>query len=173
MNILQHNEYERMRQEVIVHSTRRKNIGKDNEYVEENPDLADFFFKSSEGVTFMDQGENIDGPLTIMFDNDNVHVISEGDEELLRTTGIELKDGPPGELSPGEPSPGEDEDLESEIDLDDILPKLEQGIDDEPEGLQEVYDQFEVEDDPDYRFDRIVDHFFKTRCSYLKGQLHR
>ena len=55
--------------------TRRKNIGKDNEYIEENPDLADFVFQSSTGKTLTDQGEELDGPSTITFDNDTIHVI--------------------------------------------------------------------------------------------------
>ena len=42
--------------------------------------------------------------------------------------------------------------MESEIDLDDILPKEEQ----------------DIEDDPDYRFDRKVDHFFKKGALILK-----
>ena len=88
-------------------STRRKNIGKEDEYVEENPDLANFIFKSSKGDNFTDQGETLDGPLTITFDNDTVHVVLDDDQALLMSTGIELDGEELGEPPPGEVYPGE------------------------------------------------------------------
>ena len=39
---------------------------------------------------------------------------------------------------------------------------------DDPEGLQEVYNQFDVEDDQDYRFKRISDHYVKKGVLILK-----
>ena len=96
--------------------------------------------------------------MTITFDNEAVHVLYEDDQAILKTTGIELDDE-----DPGEPFPGEEESNysnEAEIDPEDTIPKQDQGNYDEPESLQEIYEQFEVEDDPDSIFDRIVVHFF-------------
>ena len=58
----------------------------------------------------------------------------------------------------------DDSDSESECDLDESLPPEEQG----DSNISELHDQFEMESDHDYSFDRIVDHEFKDGVLILK-----
>ena len=53
------------------------------------------------------------------------------------------------------------QDKTNELDPEESLPPEEQGGHiSNPEELEEILDQFQVENDSDYRFDRIVDYRF-------------
>ena len=66
--------------------TCRKNIGLQNEYVEENPESANFFFQDKDDNIITDQGEvDITGTLTISFNDNNKIPNNEEDNKFLLT----------------------------------------------------------------------------------------
>ena len=176
--------------------TRRKNIGKDTEYIEENPSLS-MFFHDADGNPYPDSGETeleIDGPLTISFDGNTSTTIDESDKDSLITDGLTeqefsslTNDMTTGESTETSPSPtdsatGEStetssspttevgQDKTNELDPEESLPPEEQGGHiSNPEELEEILDQFQVENDSDYRFDRIVDYRFEHGVLLLKA----
>ena len=121
--------------------SRRKNIGKENEYVNDDPKYAEFFLTEDE-----DELVNQDTP-----------------SDLARG---EASDDNSPELIDRQDDDDSDSDLEpeEEKDLDETLPPEEQG----ESPISELHDQFEVENDEDYEFDRIVDHEFKNGILMLK-----
>ena len=151
--------------------TRRKNIGLHNEYVEENPESANFFFRDKDDNTITDQGEvDITGPLTISFDNNNEIPINEEDKNFLLTDGIDSTKfsdqatNQTGEINDADPLPsletGETINDVVENDLYESLPESEQGLNIDPEEIAELYDQFEVEDDTNHTYHSIAEHKF-------------
>ena len=51
--------------------------------------------------------------------------------------------------------------------IDETIPESDRGLDD-PEELEKLYDQFQIEDDESYDFQRIVDHYFDKEVLMLK-----
>jgi len=126
-----------------VIKTRQKNIGLDTEYTNDDPKYSEFFLDSSELDTN---------------DNDFPQDLSAGEE---------AGDKEPGEsettisITPGDSNPSHDNQSEE--------PK-ETGEQIDPNtDYTTIYDQFEVEDDEEnYKFDKIVDHFFQDGVLILK-----
>jgi transcriptional/translational regulatory protein YebC/TACO1 len=65
------------------------------------------------------------------------------------------------------------EDSREDIDRRETLPPGE--VDNEtpltPEEVEKLYDQFEMEDDVNYKFDRILDYAFKDRCFAVESSV--
>ena len=77
----------------------------------------------------------------------------------------------PGEINDGtnpdeslEPAPNPDTD-----DPQEALPEADKAAQTDPEMIDELYDQFEMENDTDHNFHRIVDHYFKQGSLIIKA----
>ena len=166
--------------------TRRKNIGLENEYIEDNPDLANFFLSDKE-QSQQNEGElDISGPLTITYDNVNEIIIDKENKTFLLGEGVDSTnftqitnsipenqdENVPNNNETGEHvsddinnhEPRNDEIGES---IEESLPKEEQY--DQPQEVTEIYDQFEMENECDYKFERIVDYRFEKGILLLKS----
>ena len=184
-----------------VIKTRRKNIGLETEYVEENPALS-YFFTDADGNPYPDSGETeelqIDGPLSISFDGNTSTVINESDKNSLINTGLTEEEfqiitdendqkgyntsytsseqtasnSSSGENNhPRLSQPGQEQNQNNidQLNPEESLPPEEQGDNiADPEEIEEMLDQFQIENDVDYKFDRIVDYRFEKGILLLK-----
>ena len=135
--------------------SRRKNIGTAAEYVNDNIDNADF--------VFLDRTEAILEPIREE-DEDSTMADLHTDETMRPETAGLSNDDPP----PDQPE------ISTNPDTTEPQPTTPQGANDDDEALypgenpirenisdedlSDIYNQFQVEDDSDYEFEKIVDH---------------
>jgi len=142
---------DRRRNVILVRSiirTRRKNIGTLDEYVNNEPTLVDFFLSHQELET-----------------NKNDMLVDEATSENM--------DADPSDLDKSLPAISEQkEDLGEEQEPKENLPPGEADNDPPmtPDELETLYDQFQMEDDINYKFDRILDYEFKEGVLILKAK---
>jgi hypothetical protein len=170
-------EKEKGRNVILIRSvirSRRKNIGDDNEYINNDPQYAGFFLDPSE-LTQNDEEakETADNP-------------DRGEELLEPSEETDQNDIDPGETEPVsrrtrgstrvevETVTEEDQDADEDIpdydpahptandktnldDDDDSVASLDS---DDPDGVREMCDQLQMEDDERHEFNKIVDHRF-------------
>lgn len=124
--------------------TRRKNIGLDTEYTNNDPKYSNFFLDPSELLQ-----DSVDVPDAIYageeMDTEDLEVLDETCiAALAESTKMEDKGSNDG---------------------DDIEPPQDHNID-----YSEIYDQFEVEEEEEenYEFEKIVDHYFQDGVLVLK-----
>jgi hypothetical protein len=142
------------RNEVLIRSiirTRRKNVGIETEYVNDDPEYADFFLSELE-----DSENGVISDFTTDEKTDQIR----GEEEVQ----LSIAESDPGEIIAGEIN------AETRRDLQESLPPEVQGVDhiDNDDEIEQLYDQFQMEDDDDYEIDKIVDHVFKDGILILK-----
>ena len=125
--------------------SRRKNIGTPEEYTNNDPTLADFFLSHPELET------NKDDTLVADFTTQDIPLEQDRDKSLPSVD--ELEDDLGETSDPTEPLPP------GEADNDPLL---------SPEEMEKLYDQFEMEDDANYKFDRILDYEFQDGVLILK-----
>jgi len=133
--------------------TRRKNIGTKEEHINNDPLLANFFLSTTELESnkedeMVDEATMMELPTAplLEIDHGNFPSVPEVSKERLR------EDNDPSEALP----PGE---------ADDDAPLT-------PEEMERLYDQFEMEDDAHYKFDRILDYEFKDGVLILKARYY-
>ena len=126
--------------------TRRKNIGTSTEFINEDPALADFFLTQPE-----------------LESNKDDSMVDEATMELSLTDAMVQDKFPPTPVV-------QNENLREEVDPSEALPHGE--VDNDPpltpDDMERIYDQFEMEDDVNYKFDRILDYEFKDGVLLLK-----
>ena len=144
--------------------TRRKNIGTDTEYVNNDVAQADFLLLDSTGNPIpeepaMEINEEVDADLQVTATSAHpnpltFHEDSHSDLPSDATT-PEQPTTPPADDDNDEPRyPGE-------------TPITEEISD---EDLSDIYNQFQVEDDSDYEFEKIVDHKWKDGILILTAR---
>jgi hypothetical protein len=128
--------------------TRRKNIGTKTKFTNDDPALADFFLTHPE----------------LESNKDDAMVDKATMEPLLTDAVVQDK-------SPSTPMV-QNEDLREEVDPSEALPHGEVDNDTPltPEDMERIYDQFEMEDDANYKFDRILDYEFKDGVLLMKAK---
>jgi hypothetical protein len=130
----------------IIH-TRQKHIGIAAEFVNEDPALAEFFLSRPEmEVNKDDSMVNKVTAMNVipdMLDQGELHTVPEEQNEDSRE-----------EVDPREALPPGEADNEPPL---------------TPEDMEKLYDQFEMEDDVNYNFDRILDYEFKDGVLLLKA----
>jgi hypothetical protein len=126
--------------------TRRKNIGTKEEYVNDNPMLADFFLSDPElEINKDDEIFSEDTAQELPLEPENHDKPTSVDSTT--TAGLRESDDLPEALPPGE------------ADNDPPMSQYE---------MEKMYDQYEMEEDVNYKFDRILDHEFKDGVLLLK-----
>ena len=127
----------------------RQNIGSPVEYVNDEPALAEFYLSGPELELNKDDylvDEVTAQPVT----PEAVHTPPPGKSIIIETV--------------------QDDDLREETDTSEALPPGE--VDNDPmmtpEEMEKLYDQFEMEDDVKYHFDRILDYHFENGVLLLK-----
>ena len=126
-----------------VIKTRRKNIGKEEEYVNDDPQYADFFL-SEEEEQRTTEDDQVDPSDLVRGEVSQPNNQSDDDAPELSTRNDDKSD--------------------DEEDLEESLPPEEQG----DSKMEELHDQFEMENDDDFEFERIVDHVYKDGVLILK-----
>jgi hypothetical protein len=133
--------------------TRRKNIVTIEEYTNNNPILADFFLDPMELVTnkndeMVDEATSTEVPITAVdpLDHGKFSVDNEVPTNNLREEHDSSKAFPPGEANNDEPLT--------------------------PEEMEQLYDQFEMVDDVNYKFDCILDYEFQDGILVLKARYY-
>jgi hypothetical protein len=129
--------------------TRRKHIGLKEEHVNDDPFLAEFFFGDAD-----------------MEMNKNDELVDEVTTVPMVEEAVDYVDDPNTPPSLDELRSRE----EVNIDPTEALPP-EEGVNDlplTPEEMERMYDQFEMENDMDYKFDCIVDYEFQNGILLLK-----
>ena len=131
--------------------TRRKNVGTDEEYVNENP--KDQTELNEIELGFLTQnGKEIPGDPTNSPVESGEKEGSSVESEMGSEDGVHL---------------GEDESIAEEIDLDETLPPDVRG--DPDEAIEELYNEMDRSND-EYEFEKIVDHYFKDGALILKAR---
>ena len=146
------------RNQVLIRSlikSRRKNIGTPAEYVNDDPELADFFFGDNDSGKHSSRIPEVDPHA------DQGEMESRGDQDasqIKRPIEVETVEDTEDDVNVtimGEPISSEPIDMELPTD---------------PEELKQLYDQFEMEEEPDCEFERIVDHVLRDGKLLLKVQ---
>ena len=152
-----------------VIKTRRKKIGHTDEHIEEDPEQADFVLdpnlddirESGETKEVSSRGEDSIPDLNEMKDRIGREISLE-EYQQLSTTGLDIME---------EGLTNEDKDKVPEETVDKTKYNIdtvdeEDHLDKTMEEMEDLYNQVDMEDDDDYNFERIVDHYFE------KGSLH-
>jgi hypothetical protein len=133
--------------------TRRKNIRTKEEYTNNDPMLADFFLDPMELVVnknyeMVDEATATEVPITAAdpLDHGKFSVDNEVPTNNLREEHDPSKALPPGEADNDKPLT--------------------------PEEMERLYDQFEMEDDGNYKFDFIFDYEFQDGILVLKAHYY-
>ncbi|MGH3053473.1 MAG: hypothetical protein ACRDL7_00670, partial [Gaiellaceae bacterium] len=132
-----------------VIKSRRKYIGQTEEYINDNPQYADFFLTSTFLSTVTENVVSTSSPNAIL---------GEIDMEMEEEKEIEMEEGTEG----------------AEIEQEDSqLEQLPPDLDNLPsnkEAITSMYDHFEMEESNSYEFDKIVDHKFDDGVLKLRVQ---
>jgi hypothetical protein len=136
----------------LIIRTRGKNIGTKEEYTNNDPMLADFFLDQMELVV-----------------NKNDEMVDEATATEVPITAVDPLNH--GKFSVDDEVPTNN--LREEHDLSKALPPEEANNDEPrtPEEMERLYDQYEMEDDVNYKFDRILDYEFQDGILVLKPLL--
>jgi hypothetical protein len=130
--------------------TRRKNIGMKEEYTTNDPMLADFFLNSTD-LEINKEDEIVDPLRAVDVPLEPVDPFDHGKLPADQTTNFRETNDTSKALPPGE--------------ADNDTPLT-------PEEVERLYDQFEMEDDVNYKFDCILDYEFKDGILILKARYY-
>lgn len=148
--------------------TRRKNIGQPTEYVNDDPEVADFVLDTRA----TDRNDATDHIHATPLQTEHQEHLDQGEMHIE-------EDQEAGEI-PNTATDNQDENQETGEEHKTVIANNEDNNskdpsetvveENDPTELEETYDQIELENDEDYEFEKIVDHSFQDGVLVLKAR---